>query len=145
MGIYSPIQHDLLADGEIPIYRREYRGRHAGPAPGDDEHSDDRDGESGGVDGKHRQWLDGFVGEGGVAGAGGKRAGAGQRRVGRAGIGGSSHEKEVRQEVVGLLVESGRGQAGRDRERERESPRVSGQPTPRDAVDRMGRGHCAGA
>ena len=29
--------------------------------------------------------------------------------------------------------------------RERESPRVSGQPTPRDAVDRMGGGGSEGA
>ena len=38
--------------------------------------------------------------------------GEGLRGVGGAGVGDSADEKEARYEIVGLLVESGRGQAG---------------------------------
>ena len=42
-------------------------------------------------------------------------------------------------------MKSGKGQAGSVREREGESPRVSGQPTPQDALDGMGGGRFEGA
>ena len=38
-----------------------------------------------------------------------------------------------------------RGEREGVRERERESPRISGQPTPQDAVDGMGGGRSEGA